>query len=93
MTTQANRRAALTALPEQQLFLLCSCGKDGLGFGIQGLALSRLPVHWAKALDAKLLPGLLHGRVPSRDVLVGFLACRALFLRHHFPTLVHPVVN
>ena len=65
-----------------------SCGKDCLGLGIEGLALSRLSIHGTEALDAQLLPGLHQSSVPCGDVFVGLLASSILQLRHDLASLV-----
>ena len=65
-----------------------SGGIDGLGLGIESLALRCLAVHSAEAFDAQLLPGLCHCGGPSGDVLVGFLAGSMLLLGHNLVTLV-----
>ena len=61
---------------------------DGLGLGIESLALRCLTIHSAEAFDAQLLPGLCHCGGPSGDVLVGFLAGSMLLLGHNLVTLV-----
>ena len=65
-----------------------SGGIDGLGLGIESLALRCLTIHRAEAFDAQLLPGLCHCGGPSGDVLVGFLAGSMLLLGHNLVTLV-----
>ena len=65
-----------------------SGGIDGLGLGIESLALRCLTIHSAEAFDAQLLPGLCHCGGPSGDVLVGFLAGSMLLLGHNLVTLV-----
>merc|ERR1719465_251368 len=46
---------------------------DGLGLGVKGFALSRLPVHGHETGESKRLPGRCHGLVPALDVRVRLL--------------------
>lgn len=70
------------------LSLNFSCGKDGLGLGIECLALSCLSVNRAEAFDTQLISCTDHGNVPSGDIFERLLASRILCLAHHTPTLV-----
>ena len=69
--------------PNQGASWYCSGREDCLRLGIKGLALSSFPVNCAEAFDAQLLPGLLQGLSPGRDVGVGLLALSMLCFGHN----------
>ena len=69
--------------PNQGTSWYCSGREDGLCLSIKGLALSSFPVNCTESLDAQLLPGLLQGLSPGRDVGVGLLALSMLCFGHN----------
>merc|ERR1719287_268181 len=61
---------------------------DGLGLGVERLALRRLAVDGHEAAHAERLLGLLDGSEPALDVGETLLARRRLVLRDDLATLV-----